>query len=52
MEAIVQQENYGIVAITEAGGNMETCYSYYWTVAMHGYKVFRRDRQGRRGSAP
>ncbi|GAB0184113.1 hypothetical protein GRJ2_000876600 [Grus japonensis] len=46
LEAIVQWENYGIVAITEAW-----CDDLHnWTAAMDGYKLFRRDRQGRRGS--
>ena len=46
LEAIVQQENYDIVAI------METWWdgSHNWSAAMDGYKLFRRDRQGRRGS--
>ena len=45
LEAIVQQENYDIVAI------METWWddSHNWSAAMDGYKLFRRDRQGRRG---
>ena len=45
LEAIVQQENYYMVAITE------TCWddSHNWSAAMDGYKLFRRDRQGRRG---
>ncbi|KAK4832453.1 hypothetical protein QYF61_023177 [Mycteria americana] len=44
LEAIVQQENYDMVAITE------TCWdnSHNWSAAMDGYKVSRRDRQGRR----
>ncbi|GAB0206513.1 hypothetical protein GRJ2_003116900 [Grus japonensis] len=46
LEAIVQQENYDIVAI------METWWddSHNGSAAMDGYKLFRRDRQGRRGS--
>ncbi|GAB0209132.1 hypothetical protein GRJ2_003378900 [Grus japonensis] len=46
LEAIVQWENYDIVAI------METWWddSHKWSAAMDGYKLFRRDRQGRRGS--
>ncbi|KAK4827657.1 hypothetical protein QYF61_020429 [Mycteria americana] len=45
LEAIVQQENYGIVAI------MKTWWddSHNWSAAVDGYKLFRRDRQGRRG---
>ncbi|GAB0184095.1 hypothetical protein GRJ2_000874800 [Grus japonensis] len=45
LEAIVQWENYDIVAITEAWCD-DSC---NWTAAMDGYKLFRRDRQGRRG---
>ena len=39
------QESYDIVAV------METWWddSHEWTAAMDGYKLFRRDRQGRRG---
>ncbi|KAK4830743.1 hypothetical protein QYF61_013193 [Mycteria americana] len=45
LEAIVHQENYDMVAI------METWWgdSHNWSAAMDGYKLFRRDRQGRRG---
>ncbi|GAB0181390.1 hypothetical protein GRJ2_000604300 [Grus japonensis] len=46
LEAIVQQENYDIVAVTETWWDD----SHNWTAAMDGYKLFRRDRQGRRGS--
>ena len=45
LEAIVQLENYDIVAITETWWND----SRNWSAAMDGYKLFRRDRQGRRG---
>ncbi|KAK4832941.1 hypothetical protein QYF61_026584 [Mycteria americana] len=45
LEAIVQQENYDIVAITETWCDD----SHNWSAAMDGYKLFRRDRQGRRG---
>ncbi|GAB0180519.1 hypothetical protein GRJ2_000517200 [Grus japonensis] len=45
MEAIVQQENYDIVAITETWWDD----SHNRAAAMDGYKLFRRDRQGRRG---
>ncbi|RMC20200.1 hypothetical protein DUI87_01046 [Hirundo rustica rustica] len=46
VEAMVQQENYDIAAI------METWWgdSHNWKAAMDGYKLFRSDRQGRRGS--
>ncbi|KAK4831196.1 hypothetical protein QYF61_015928 [Mycteria americana] len=45
LEAIVHQENYDMVAI------METWWddSHNWSAAMDGYKLFRRDRKGRRG---
>ncbi|KAK4814759.1 hypothetical protein QYF61_026736 [Mycteria americana] len=45
LEAIVHQENYDMVAI------METWWddSHNWSAVMDGYKLFRRDRQGRRG---
>ncbi|GAB0180245.1 hypothetical protein GRJ2_000489800 [Grus japonensis] len=46
LEAIVQQENYDIVAITEIWWDD----LHNWSAAMDGYKLFRRDRQGRRGS--
>ena len=43
LEAIVQQANYDLVAITE------TWRDHDWSAAMDGYKLFRKDRQGRRG---
>ncbi|KAK4822039.1 hypothetical protein QYF61_006952 [Mycteria americana] len=45
LEAIVHQENYDTVAI------METWWddSHNWSVAMDGYKLFRRGRRDRRG---
>ena len=45
LEAIVQQDNYDVVAITETW--WDDCHD--WNAAMNGYKLFRRDRQGRRG---
>ncbi|GAB0209357.1 maestro heat-like repeat-containing protein family member 7 [Grus japonensis] len=45
LEAIVQQENYDIVAITETRWDD----LHNWAAAMDDYKLFRRDRQGRRG---
>ncbi|KAK4816199.1 hypothetical protein QYF61_012664 [Mycteria americana] len=45
LEAIVHQENYDIVAITETWWDD----LHNWSVAMDGDKLFRRDRQGRRG---
>ncbi|KAJ7428093.1 mitochondrial fission process protein 1 [Pitangus sulphuratus] len=44
-EAIMQQESYDVVAITETWWDD----SHDWSAAMDGYKLFRRDRQGRRG---
>ncbi|GAB0208671.1 hypothetical protein GRJ2_003332800 [Grus japonensis] len=45
LETIVQQENYDIVAVTETWWDD----SHNWSAAMDGYKLFRRDRQERRG---
>ncbi|KAK4815431.1 hypothetical protein QYF61_002646 [Mycteria americana] len=45
LEAIVHQENYDMVAITETWWGE----SHNWSAAMDGYKLFRRDRRGRRG---
>ncbi|KAJ7419991.1 hypothetical protein BTVI_23322 [Pitangus sulphuratus] len=45
LEAIMQQESYDVVAITEMWWDD----SHDWSAAMDGYKLFRRDRQGRRG---
>ncbi|KAJ7420326.1 hypothetical protein BTVI_21858 [Pitangus sulphuratus] len=46
LEAIVQQESYDVVAITETWWDD----SHDWGAAMDGYKLFRRDRQGQRVS--
>jgi len=45
LEAIVQLEKYDVVAITETWWDN----SDNWIGAKDGYKLFRRDRQGRRG---
>ncbi|PKU36056.1 mitochondrial fission process protein 1 [Limosa lapponica baueri] len=45
LEAIVQQENYDIGAITETWWED----SQNWSAAIDDYQLFRRDRQGRRG---
>ncbi|GAB0205541.1 hypothetical protein GRJ2_003019700 [Grus japonensis] len=45
LEAIVQQGSYDLVTITETWWDN----SHDWSAAMDGYKLFRRDRQGRRG---
>lgn len=43
----MQQENYGIIVITETGHCVMT---HNWRDAVDGCKLFRRDRQGRRSS--
>ena len=45
LEAIVKQASYDLVAITETWWD----HSHDWSAAMDGYKLFRKDRQGRRG---
>ncbi|PKU49300.1 mitochondrial fission process protein 1 [Limosa lapponica baueri] len=45
LEAIIQQGNYDIVAITETWWKD----SHNWSAAIGGYQLFRRDRHGRRG---
>ena len=45
LEAIVQQAGYDLVAITETWWDR----SHDWSAAMPGYRLFRRDRQHRRG---
>ena len=45
LEAIVQQAGYDLVVITETWWD----HSHDWSAAMPGYKLFRRDRQHRRG---
>ncbi|RMC08902.1 hypothetical protein DUI87_13896 [Hirundo rustica rustica] len=42
---MVHQRNYDIVAITEMWWDD----SHSWSTALDGYKLFRRDRKGRRG---
>ena len=46
LEAIVQRDSYDLVTIAETW--WDVCHD--WSAAMDGYKLFRRDRQGRRGS--
>jgi len=46
LEAIMQRESYDIVAITETWWDG----SHNWSAAMNSYKLFRSDKQGRRGS--
>ncbi|PKU40959.1 hypothetical protein llap_8745 [Limosa lapponica baueri] len=45
LEAIMLLKRYDIVAITETWWDE----SYNWSVGIEGYKLFRRDRRGRRG---
>ena len=45
VEAIVWQASYDLAAIMETWWD----YSHDWSAAMDGYKLFRRNRQGRRG---
>ncbi|PKU42004.1 mitochondrial fission process protein 1 [Limosa lapponica baueri] len=45
LEAIVRQDSNDIVAITETWWDD----SHDWNAAMNGYKLFRRNSQGRRG---
>ena len=45
LEAMVQRERYDLVAITETWWGD----SHDWSAAMDGYRLFRRDRRGRRG---
>ena len=44
LEAVVLQENYDFVTITETWWDD----SHDWSAAMDGYKLFRRDRRGKR----
>lgn len=46
LEAIVKQENYDIVAITETLWDD----SHIWSAEVNGYKPFRGDRLGRKYS--
>ena len=45
LEVIVQCTNYDLVAITETWWD----HSHDWSAVMDGYKLFRRDRRGRKG---
>ncbi|TRZ19001.1 hypothetical protein HGM15179_008133 [Zosterops borbonicus] len=45
LEVMVQQHSYDVVAITETWWDD----SHSWSTALYGYKLFRRDRKGRRG---
>ena len=46
LEAIVQEDSCGLVAITETWWDD----SHDWSDATDDYKIFRRDRRGKRGS--
>ena len=45
LEVLAQSRNYDIIGISETWWD-ESC---DWGVAIDGYRLFRRDRQGRRG---
>ncbi|RMC12129.1 hypothetical protein DUI87_11264 [Hirundo rustica rustica] len=45
LEAMVQQQSYDVVVITETWWDV----SNSWSTALDGYKLFRRERKGRRG---
>ncbi|TRZ14270.1 hypothetical protein HGM15179_012835 [Zosterops borbonicus] len=45
LEVMVQQQSYDVVASTEMWWDD----SHSWSTALDGYKLFRRDRKGRRG---
>ena len=45
LEAIMQQAYCSLVAITETWWD----HSHSWSAAVDGYKLFKRDRQGRKG---
>ncbi|PKU29972.1 hypothetical protein llap_19725 [Limosa lapponica baueri] len=47
LEAIVQQDSYDVVTITETW--WDDCHDQ--NAVVNGYKLFRRDRQGRRGGS-
>lgn len=48
LEAIVQQDSYDLIAITEAAWD-DLC---AWSAAVGGYKLFRRDRKKDCGERP
>ena len=47
LEVTVQQANYDLVAITETWWDN----SHDWSAVMDGYKLYRRDRKGRKGGS-
>lgn len=46
LEATVQLENYDLIGVTETWLDK----AHDWSAAVSGYKLFRRDRQGRGGA--
>ncbi|GAB0185603.1 hypothetical protein GRJ2_001025600 [Grus japonensis] len=47
LEMCVRLQGYDLIGITETWWDR----SYDWSVGMEGYRLFRKDRQGRRGEA-
>ncbi|XP_073188209.1 uncharacterized protein [Lepidochelys kempii] len=45
LEVLVMSRNYDVIGITETWWDN----SYDWSTVMDGYKLFRKDRQGRKG---
>ncbi|KAK4806215.1 hypothetical protein QYF61_001138 [Mycteria americana] len=45
LEALVSSQSYDVIGISEIWWNE----SHDWSAGMEGYRLFRRDRQGRRG---
>lgn len=45
LEAMLQLENYDLIAIMETWWDK----SHNWNIGMEGYKIYRRNRQGRNG---
>lgn len=45
LEAILQLESYSLIAVTETWWDE----MHNWSIAIDGHKLFRRDRQRRRG---
>jgi len=45
LEAILEQDGYDLISITETWWDD----SHNWSTEMDGYKLFRRDRRGKRG---
>uniref|UniRef100_A0A8C3FIA9 C-type lectin domain-containing protein n=1 Tax=Chrysemys picta bellii TaxID=8478 RepID=A0A8C3FIA9_CHRPI len=45
LEVLAQSRNYDVIGITETWWDN----SHDWSTVMDGYKLFRKDRQGRKG---